>query len=128
MQSTLTDSLGSVGTSAQVLSSTATGTKWIDNNTLNSYIALNVSSLPYTLPIPTKPNTYIYASGGTVSGGTLTIPTTGVPNSTYIFIKNNSNYGFNINTSLMLFSQSATIVVLGQSVMNYSKKSLRPAS
>ena len=54
LQSTLTDALSSVGTSGQVLSSTGTGTNWIDNNTLNSYIALNVSSLPYTLHIPTS--------------------------------------------------------------------------
>ena len=108
LQSTLTDALSSVGTSGQVLSSTGTGTNWVDNNTLNSYLALNIASLPYTLPIPTKPSTYIYASGGTVSGGTLTIPTTGVPNSTYIFIKNNG-FGFNLNTSLMTFSQSAII-------------------
>jgi hypothetical protein len=108
LQSTLTDSLSSVGTSTQILSSTATGTKWIDNTGLNSYIALNVSSLPYTLPIPTRPNTYIYASGGTVSGGTLTIPTTGVSSGSYIFIKNDG-YAFNLNTTLMPFSPSAIV-------------------
>jgi len=107
LQSTLTDASGRVGTSGQILSTTSTGTNWIDNNTLNGYLALNIASLPYTLPIPTKPCTYIYASGGTVSG-TLTIPTTGVPNSTYVFIKN-TGYGFNLNTSLLPFSLSGIL-------------------
>ena len=80
LQSTLTDSSSSVGLSGQILSSTGTGTEWTYTST-NGYIALDLSSLPYTLPTSINANTYIYATGRTVSGRVLTIPTTGITNS-----------------------------------------------
>jgi hypothetical protein len=108
LQSTLTDASGDVGLSGQVLSSTGTGTNWVYNTT-NGYIALNLSSLPYTLPTSLSANTYIYFTGGTASGGILTIPTTGISNSTYLLIRNNSAYSFNISTSLITYTQGTIL-------------------
>jgi hypothetical protein len=107
LKSTLTDSSSSVGLSGQVLSSTGIGTNWTYNST-NGYLALDLSSLPYTLALSSA-NTYIYITGGTVSGGILTIPTSGIPNSSYLVIRNNSLFSFNISTSLMTFTQGAIL-------------------
>jgi len=109
LQSTLTDSLSSVGTSGQLLSSTGTGTSWIDNTGgSNSYIALNTSSFPYTLPTPTRANTYVYITG-TVLGGALRIPTTGVSSGTFINFRNFTNFNINLTgTTFLLFSRLET--------------------
>jgi hypothetical protein len=86
LQSTLSDASGDVGTSGQILSSTGTGTNWINNPSGNSYIEINTSTLPTTLPIPTTANTYVYITGST--SGTITIPTTGVTSGTLINFRN----------------------------------------
>ena len=54
LQSTLTDALSSVGTSGQVLSSTGTGTNWINSSSNNATINYNTSALPFTLPAPAQ--------------------------------------------------------------------------
>ena len=81
--STLTDSSGDVGTSGQLLSSTGSGVNWITSG--NGYLALDVSVLPYTLPIPSYSNLYVLFTG--TGSGVLTIPTTGVATGTFINIK-----------------------------------------
>ena len=110
LQSTLTDSLSSVGTSGQLLSSTGTGTSWIDDTGgSNSYIALNTSSLPYTLPTPTRANTYVYITGTLNSGGTIRIPTSGVSSGAFINFRNFTNLTVNITGStFLLFSRLET--------------------
>ena len=55
LQSTLTDTSGSVGTSGQILSSTTTGVSWI-NGLGNSYISYNTSTLPFTLSLASNSN------------------------------------------------------------------------
>jgi len=100
LQSTLSDASGDVGTSGQILSSTGTGTNWINNSVGNSYIEINTSTLPTTLPIPTTANTYVYITGST--GGTITIPTTGVTSGTLINFRNFTLYTINIAGSTYL--------------------------
>jgi hypothetical protein len=100
LQSTLTDASGDVGTSGQILSSTGTGTNWINNSVGNSYIELNTSTFPTTLPIPTTANTYVYITGST--GGTITIPTTGVTSGTLINFRNFTLFTINIAGSTYL--------------------------
>ena len=108
LQSTLTDASGDVGTAGQILSSTGTGTNWINSSGTNSYIALNTSTLPTTLPIPTEANTYVYITGST--GGTITIPTTGVVSGTLINFRNITLFTINIaGSSYLPYSSISTI-------------------
>ena len=97
--STLTDSSGDVGTSGQLLSSTGSGVNWITSG--NGYLALDISVLPYTLPIPSYSNLYIVVSG--TGSGILTIPTTGVTTGTFINIKSLLAGSLTISTSYILF-------------------------
>jgi hypothetical protein len=101
LQSTLTDASGDVGTAGQILSSTGTGTNWINNSSgINAYVELDTSTFPSTLPIPTTANTYVYITGST--GGTLTIPTTGVITGTLINFRNFTLFTINIAGSTYL--------------------------
>jgi hypothetical protein len=104
LQSTLSDSSGDVGTSGQLLSSTGTGVNWITSGT-NGFLSLDISVLPYTLPIPSYNNLYILVSG--TGSGILTIPTTGVTSGTFINIKSLLNGSLSISTSYILFSNTA---------------------
>ena len=107
LQSTLTDTSGSVGTSGQILSSTATGVSWI-NGVGNSYISYNTSTLPFTLSLASNSNLYILFSGTTGSGGIMTIPTTGITNGTYIHVKNISSGTVNLSSSFIQFQTAAS--------------------
>jgi hypothetical protein len=109
LQSTLTDASGDVGTSGQILSSTGTGTNWINSSSNNATINYNTSSLPFTLPVPAQANTYYTFTGTTPAGGILTIPISGITTGTYIFIKNlSSTVGMNILTTYVKFGTSTT--------------------
>jgi len=112
LQSTLADASGDVGTAGQILSSTGTGTNWIDNTGgENAYITLNTSTLPSTLPIPTEANTYVYITGTLNDGGALTIPTTGVTTGTFINFKNYTTLTVNIvGSSFILYSSFGTTI------------------
>ena len=113
LQSTLTDRSGDVGTAGQVLSSTGTGTNWVNNSSNNNTINYNTSSLPFTLPIPTQANTYYTFTGTTPAGGILTIPISGITTGTYIYIKNASGtVGINISTTYIKFQGSTTTTTL----------------
>ena len=101
--STLTDSSGDVGTSGQLLSSTGSGVNWITSG--NGYLALDVSVLPYTLPIPSFSNLYVLFTG--TGSGVLTLPTTGVTTGTFINIKSLLAGSLNLSTSYILFSNTA---------------------
>ena len=111
LQSTLTDASGDVGTAGQILSSTGTGTNWINNSTdINTYIELDTAIFPTTLPIPPTANTYVYITGST--GGTLTIPTTGVTTGTLINFRNVTLFTINIAGSTYLpYSSISTTAV-----------------
>jgi hypothetical protein len=70
----------------------------------NSYVSLVASTFPYTLPTPTKANTYIYITGASV-GGALRIPAV-VPSGTYLNIKNLTDFTVSITgNSFNLFSR-----------------------
>ena len=107
LQSTLTDTSGSVGTSGQILSSTTTGVSWI-NGLGNSYISYNTSSLPFTLSLASNSNLFILFSGTTNSGGIMTIPTTGITNGTYIHVKNTSSGTVNLSSSFIQFQSGVS--------------------
>jgi hypothetical protein len=110
LQSTLTDASGDVGTAGQILSSTGTGTNWINSSGTNTYIELDTSSFPTTLPIQLPSNTYVYITGS--SGGTLTIPTTGVTSGTLINFRNVTLFTINIaGSSYLPYSSISTISV-----------------
>ena len=109
LQSTLTDTSGSVGTSGQILSSTTTGVSWI-NGVGNSYISYNTSSLPFTLSLASNSNLYILFSGTTNSGGIMTIPTTGITNGTYIHVKNTSSGTVNLSSSFIQFQSGVSSI------------------
>jgi len=110
LQSTLSDASGDVGTSGQILSSTGTGTNWINNSSgINTYTELDTATFPTTLPIPTTANTYVYITGST--GGTITIPTTGVTTGTLINFRNFTLSTINIAGSTYLpYSRFETAV------------------
>jgi hypothetical protein len=110
LQSTLTDTSGDVGTAGQILSSTTTGTNWITLET-NAYVTFDSSTLPYTLPIPTRNNVYILITGSTA--GTFTLPTTGVLSGTQINIKNFT---------------SATIILAMASLIQYTGLTVQSGS
>ena len=107
LQSTLTDTSGSVGTSGQILSSTTTGVSWI-NGLGNSYISYNTSTLPFTLALASNSNLFILFTGTTNSGGIMTIPTTGITNGTYIHVKNISSGTVNLSSSFIQFQSGVS--------------------
>ena len=111
LQSTLTDSLSSVGTSGQLLSSTGTGTSWIDNMG-TTYISYSASA---TLSLSVNPILLVIFSGST-AGQTLTIPS-GYPVGQKIQIKSTATVNVSISsgsvpTFLYGVSASTTSITL----------------
>jgi len=102
LQSTLTDASGDVGTAGQILSSTGTGTNWINAGTTTSYLLINASTLPTTLSTAVNTNYLVYIIGSSL-GGSLTIPS-GYPTGQIITIKNGTSIATPIT---VIFSSSA---------------------
>jgi len=105
LQSTLTDASGDVGTSGQVLTSTGTGTNWTNGGT-NGYITYNASALPFTLPVSTYVNLFVFFTGST--SGILTLPLSGFVSGSNVFIKNTSLGTVNIATTYISFIEGLT--------------------
>jgi hypothetical protein len=112
LQSTLTDKNGSVGTLAQVLTSTTTGTAWqtisVGGTTYAAYSA--------TATLSTLVNTtlLVVVSGATV-GKTITVPT-GYPVGQKIQIKNTGTVVLSISTTVSVFIYTATGVATSVSL------------
>jgi len=108
LQSTLTDSTGSVGLLGQYLSSTTSGTSWltppVSGTTYISYTA--------SVTLPTLVNsTLLVIFSGSLPSQTLTIPTLGYPVGQIIQFKNKATVNVTISSglsSMVLYGISAT--------------------
>ena len=110
LNSTLTDSSGSKGTSGQVLSSTGTGTNWITSSSSSSGTTYASYSASATLSTAVNPTLIVVLSGAVV-GKVITIPNTGYSVGQKIQIKNTGSVDASISTGLVsafLYSSTGT--------------------